>query len=74
MQPLNYSLQEFEKLLKSKITVDYKNYKGEIETISGYLIEIHPTNLGDIKPHSITLDLGTEQRNVNIFNIEKITH
>ncbi|QBA19743.1 hypothetical protein EU348_00605 [Chryseobacterium indologenes] len=74
MHPLNYSLQDFEKLLKSKITIDYKNYKGEIETISGYLIEIHPTDAGDIKPHSITLDLGTEQRNVNVFTVEKIAY
>jgi hypothetical protein len=74
MHPLKYSIQDFEKLLKQQITIHYKNFKGDMEEISGILLYIHPTNIGDIMPHSITLDLGTEQRNINIFNIEKIIH
>ena len=72
MHPLNYSIKDFQKLWKHKITIHYKNYQNEIEEITGILILIHPTNLGDIKPHSITLDLGREERIINIFNIEKI--
>lgn len=72
MHPLQYSIKDFEKSINKKITIHYKNYKNEIEEISGILIHIHPTNVGEIKPHSITLDLGREQRNVNLFDIEKI--
>lgn len=74
MHPLNYSLQDFEKLLKKKVTISYKNYKNELEEISGILLYVHPTNVGDIKPHSITIDLGTEERTVNLFNIERISY
>ena len=72
MHPLNYSIQDFEKLLKQKISIIYKNYKNENEEISGILTYVDHTNLGDIKPHSITLDLGREERTINIFDIEKI--
>lgn len=72
MHPLNYSIADFEKLLKKKITLIYKNYKNELEEISGILIYINPTNMGVIKPYSITIDLGREERSVNIFDIEKI--
>lgn len=74
MHPLNYSLQDFENLLKKKIIISYKNYKNELEEISGILLYVHPTNVGDIKPHSITIDLGTEERTVNLFNIESISY
>ena len=71
--PLNYSLEDFEKLLKQKLKITYKNYKKEEEEIEGFLIYVHPTNMGDIKPHSITLDLGREERIINIFDITKIS-
>lgn len=72
MHPLNYSLTDFEKLLKKNIKIIYKNFKGENEEIEGILIYVHPTNLGDIKPHSLTIDLGREERTINIFDIERI--
>ncbi len=31
MHPLNYSITDYEKLLKQKITILYKNYKNELE-------------------------------------------
>lgn len=72
MHPLQYRLEDFEKLLNKKITIKYKTFSNKIEILEGYLIRVHPTNLGDILPHSITLDLGREQRTVNVFDIETI--
>ena len=73
MHPLNYSLKDFEKLLKKKLKITYKNFKNDVEQIEGILIFVNPTNIGDIKPHSITLDLGREERTINIFDISEIS-
>ena len=72
MHPLNYKKEDLDKILNQKIEIKYKNYQREIETIKGLLIRYDLTNLGDILPHTLTLDLGREERTINIFDIEHL--
>lgn len=72
MHPLNYRKEDLEKILNQNIEIKYKTYSKESEVVIGHLIRYSVTNIGDILPHTITVDLGKEKRTTNLFDIEYI--